>query len=222
VRDLLVADETGARWPVDRLLVTGGAARLPVFRDRLVPDVRALLADDPGKTPPPIDWTDRGKEAVAQGAALAAYYHDYASVTAAADASSRLVFLLEEFRRSLPFSVFYLSGGGLKRLVELGQRFPEKDGRVVPARAPLPWQRWIPFHRRAGGGPLPPGESDARLFTQYLGQVNLPDQPPGTEPPEAVLLPDHSLQVIAGGKVYPVETEDQHRDPLDSPFRGAM
>jgi hypothetical protein len=219
---LLLVDEAGSRHCVDRLLITGAAAKLALFMPKLLePFVRShdtahhLGVNERLQL---IDWTDYGKKAVAFGAALATYYRNYTTAEARNDGTSRLLFLMEEFRRRLPFSLLAGGGGYLNRLLPLGQSFEEHDGQLLPQLVPLAWQPKIPFFRCAGGGPLPRDEEHAEDLAQYLGQAS----PPKGQVLQVALLPNHQLQLIVDGQTVPITPDPQPPDPLNDPFGGYL
>jgi hypothetical protein len=168
-----------------------------------------------------VDWTARGKEAVAAGAALAAYYRDHAP-GAEPSGGDRLVFDVGRLRRDLPFSLLMLVAGRAipTLLLRAGRSFEPDGAGLAPLTAAVAWQARMTF-LRCGGRLTPAAGDDVGLLTQYLGYADLPDDDRG--PVRVELLPDHQVRVVtAGGRVVPVNPDQPTLDPLDDPFAGRL
>lgn len=222
----VLAGESGGVNPVDYVILTGAAADLPAFREKVITELLAkndAAAADLNRLPTKlVDWVDRGKEVVAMGAALAAYYRDHAP-DAGILAGDRLVFDVDRLRRDLPFSLLMLvAGRDPTQLLRAGRSFELAGDELAPLIVTnVAWQKQMMFRRCAGGGAIPVGSDEIGLLTQYMGHADLP--PEDRRPVRIELLPDHRVQVVtAAGQVIPVDSNESIPDPVDEPFAGRL
>jgi hypothetical protein len=216
LRSFLTKDESGEHWPIDRLIITGGASHSAILQAAIEEFAASAQIGA-------VDRHEDGKAAVAAGAALAAYYHEYSAENVRAEGSARLILILEELSAAVPYSVLYNSGDVLQRLVAPGERFPPVDGGVGPVRsAALPYQRSVPFFRMAGGGPVPDTAGDRETLLQFLGLVELPQPTSDGTTFFVEVFPDHRLQVLYEGKAYLPSAAGSTASALDTPFQGRL
>lgn len=214
----LIATNTGERFRIDQVLLTGGASQLPLFRKKIWDPLFEWLQGEEKRVVGVSDYGKQSKKLVAHGMALAVYARNYAPPIGTPGATGRLAMAIDRFDLRLPFNIAYQQAGGKYELLfERGSEFElnaDKQPQPLQAVGRVAYRPKLSLFRFA----------NQRLESHHdsLGEANLEatlDQGDdgSTATVEVFLRPDLSVEARCNGRVAPMTPHvGREIDPLEN------
>lgn len=204
LRDILILNENDDKHDIDHILLTGGASLLEKMRIC----VQNLFKNSSFK----IEIRTDGKEAVCKGAALVAFYHNYAKKDFfSADSKANLALDIDKIYECAPYSLLYKDGNTFGKIFQIGTTFEIIDNEKAPSISKeFSHQSIINFYRKTGGGGI--NHSNSNDVLQFLGSVELPTT--SNLYYKVVLFSNHEIEVRYDGKIYKPKNKDGIIEPM--------